>query len=112
MTCQLSATDSIVFTNTSLVVNLTTKNNIPSGGYLKIFVPLKWSTDFRTFSGTILASTSTITCSNGVGILTNPSCTYFSTDASVRVSGLSSGSAVSGAVSFRLNSITTPPSTL
>jgi hypothetical protein len=75
--CQLSATDSIVFTNTSLVVNLTTKNNIPSGGYLKIFVPLKWSTDFRTFSGTILASTSTITCSNGVGILTNPTCTYF-----------------------------------
>jgi hypothetical protein len=65
-------------------------------GYLKIFVPLKWSTDFRIFSGTILSSTSTVVCSNGQGIQTNPSCYYFSTDGSVKVSGLSSGSEILG----------------
>ena len=74
-------------------------------------VPLKWTTDFRTFSGTILASTSTISCSNGVGILSNPVCQYLTADTAVKVSGLSSGSAISSVLTFRLNQITSPPST-
>jgi hypothetical protein len=50
-------------------VTLQPKNAIPVGGYLQIYLPTHWSSDYRTTIGTgdlVYDTSSSLNCVNGV----------------------------------------------